>query len=192
MLFRSSWVNLGPTTPGTTSPTSGGAATSADGTMVPTTASQIVDTTGGVWTIASNLLVLRNGASVLGWQTTKILWKGSTIYVLGMDSNWWQWAGNSWVNVGPTTPGTTSAISGGGASVDGTMVPATASQIVDTTGGVWTIASNLLVLRNGGTVGGWQATKILWKSSTIYVLGMDSNWWQWTGWVWVNVGRTQP
>jgi hypothetical protein len=72
------------------------------------------------------------------------------------------------------------------------MVPTTASQIVDTTGGVWTIASNLLVLRNGATVGGWQATKILWKSSTIYVLGMDSNWWQWTGWVWVNVGRTQP
>jgi hypothetical protein len=77
-------------------------------------------------------------------------------------------------------------------SADGTMVPTTASQIVDTTGGVWTIASNLLVLRNGATVGGWQATKILWKSSTIYVLGMDSNWWQWTGWVWVNVGRTQP
>ena len=189
----STWVNVGPTTPGTTSPTSGGSATSADGTTVPTTAAQIVDSAGAVWTIASNLLVLRNGASVLGWQTTKILWKSSTIYVLGMDSNWWQWAGNSWVNVGPTTPGTTSATGGGGAtSADGTMVPTTASQIVDTTGGVWTIASNLLVLRNGGTVGGWQATKILWKSSTIYVLGMDSNWWQWTGSTWVNVGRTQP
>jgi hypothetical protein len=88
------------------------------------------------------------------------------------------------MNVGPTTPGITSA--------DGTMVPTTATQIVDSAGAVWTIASNLLVLRNGASVLGWQATKILWKSSTIYVLGMDSNWWQWTGSTWVNVGRTQP
>src|SRR6185436_5044148 len=145
------------------------------GTTVPTTAAQIVDSAGAVWTIASNLLVLRNGASVLGWQTTKILWKSSTIYVLGMDSNWWQWAGNSWVNVGPTTPGTTSsATSGGGAtSADGTTVPTTAAQIVDSAGAVWTIASNLLGWRSGASVLGWQTTKILWKSSTIYVLGMD-------------------
>jgi hypothetical protein len=189
----SAWANVGPNTPGTISATSGGGATSADGTTVPTTAALIVDSAGAVWTIASNLLVLRNGASVLGWQTTKILWKSSTIYVLGMDSNWWQWSGSTWVNVGPTTPGTTSPTSGGGAtSADGTTVPTTAAQIVDSAGAVWTIASNLLVLRNGASVLGWQTTKILWKSSTIYVLGMDSNWWQWTGSTWVNVGRTQP
>jgi hypothetical protein len=66
-----------------------GNATSPDGTLVPTTASQIVDSTGAVWTIPSNLLILRNGATALGWQGSKILWKNSTIYVLGMDSNWW-------------------------------------------------------------------------------------------------------
>lgn len=100
-------MNVGPTTPGgggTTSPTSGGGTTSADGTIVPTTATQIVDGSGAVWTIGINSVVLRNGAMVLGWQATKILWKSSTIYVLGMDGNWWQWAGSTWVNVGRTQP----------------------------------------------------------------------------------------
>jgi hypothetical protein len=163
---------------------------SPDGALVPATTSQIVDSTGAVWTIASNLLILRNGATVLGWQGTKILWKSSTIYVLGMDSNWWRWTGSNWQNVGPTMPGGSGT--SGTTSADGALVPTTASQIVDNTGAVWTIGSNLLILRNGATVLGWQGSKILWKSSAVYVLGMDSNWWRWSGSNWVNVGPTQP
>src|SRR5262245_4061244 len=53
-------------------------APSPDGTLVPTTASQIVDSSGSVWTIASDLLILRNGATVQGWQGSKILWKSTT------------------------------------------------------------------------------------------------------------------
>jgi hypothetical protein len=181
----SSWVNVGPMTPGGTT----GGSTSADGAMVPTTASQIVDNSGAVWTIGSSSLILRNGASVLWWSGSKILWKSRVIYVLGTDNNWWQWTGSSWVNVGPMTPGGTT---GGSTSPDGAMVPTTASQIVDSSGAVWTIGSNLLILRNGSSVLGWSGSRILWKSSTIYVLGMDSNWWRWTGSTWVNVGPTQP
>ena len=156
---------------------------SPDGTMVPT-ATQIVDAVGAVWTIGANGAILRNGVQAGGGWGSKILWKNATIYVLGIDSSWWQWTGSGWINVGTTVPG-------GGASPDGTTVP-TATQIVDNVGAVWTIGLNGAILRNGVQAGGGWGSKILWKSATIYVLGIDSSWWQWTGSGWINVGTTTP
>jgi len=83
----------------------GSTTASPDGTIVPNTAGQIVDNNLAVWTIGSGLIILRNGSAVLGWSGSKILWKNAAIYVLGTDSNWWQWTGNSWLNVGPAMPG---------------------------------------------------------------------------------------
>jgi hypothetical protein len=47
-------------------------------------------------------------------------------------------------------------------------------------------------VRNGVQTSGGLGSKILWKYSTIYVFGIDSNWWRWTGSVWAWVGPTQP
>ena len=165
--------------------TSGGGGTSADGTTVPP-ASQITDSSGAVWTIGANQTILRNGSQAAGGLGSKILWSSSTIYVFGTDSNWWQWMGSGWINVGPVQPG-----GGGTASPNGTVVPP-ASQIVDNLGNVWTIGNNQTILRNGTQASGGVGSKILWTSGTIYVLGTDSNWWQWTGSGWNNVGPTQP
>jgi len=156
------------------------ATVSPDGALIPVTASQIVDSTGAVWTIASNTAILRNGVqAAYGWGT-QVLWKNSTIYVQGGDFNWWQWTGSGWINVGAAKPG-------GGTSTgspDGTIVPTSASQIVDNTGAVWTIGSGGAILRNSVQAAGGWGTQILWKTSTIYVYGTDSGWWQWTGSGW--------
>ena len=182
----SGWINVGRTTPGGTSTGS----PSADGTIVPTTASQIVDNAGAVWTIGSGGTILRNGTAAAGGFGSQILWKSSTIYVLGTDANWWQWTGSGWINVGRTTPG--GGGSTGTASADGTTVPINATQIVDNTGAVWTIGSGGAILRNGSSAAGGLGSQILWKSSTIYVFGIDSNWWRWTGSGWTNVGPVKP
>ena len=184
------WTNVGTTQPGGSGGGGGGGTgtPSADGTMVPTTASQIVDDSGAVWTISSNI-ILRNGTSAAGGYGTKIYWKNSTIYVYGTDGNWWQWTGTGWTNVGTTQPGSSGGGGGGGTgspSPDGTMVPTTASQIVDNSGAVWTISSNM-ILRNGTSAAGGYGTKIYWKNGTIYVYGTDNNWWQWTGSGWIKV-----
>ena len=179
----SGWVNVGPVQPGG----GGGGGTSADGTTVPP-ASQIIDSSSAVWTIGANQSILRNGAQAAGGFGSKILWSSGTIYVLGTDSNWWQWTGSGWVNVGPVQPG---GGGGGGASPNGTLVPP-ATQIVDNLGAVWTIGANQTILRNGAQAAGGFGSKILWSSGTIYVLGTDSTWWQWTGSGWINVGPTQP
>ena len=183
----SGWLNVGPTTPGGGST---GGTTSPDGTMVPTSASQIVDANGAIWTIGSNAVILRNGVQAAGGYGSKIYWKNSTIYVLGTDGNWWQWTGGGWLNVGPTTPG--GAGTAPPTSASGTMVPTNASQIVDANGAIWTIGSNAVILRNGVQAAGGYGSKIYWKNSTIYVWGTDNNWWRWTGTGWVNIGSTQP
>jgi Matrixin/Bacterial Ig domain len=176
----SGWNNVGRTTPGGTSTGSA----SPDGTIVPTSAPQIIDTGGAVWTIGSGGSILRNGTQAAGGWGSQILWKSSTLYVLGTDANWWQWSGANWINVGQMT--------GGGSSADGTTVPTNAVQIIDNAGGVWTIGSGGVVLRNGTSAAGGLGSQIVWRSSTIYVLGTDANWWQWTGSGWINVGRTIP
>jgi parallel beta-helix repeat protein len=159
---------------------------SPDGTTVPLNASQIVDSAGAVWIIGAGGAILRNGSqAAYGWGS-QIAWKNSTIYVLGNDSKWWQWTGSSWTNVGWTIPGS----SGGAVSPDGTTVPLNASQIIDSAGAVWTIGAGGAILRNGSQAAyGW-GSQIAWKSSTIYVLGNDSKWWQWTASGWLNVGST--
>jgi len=161
---------------------------SPDGTTVPLNASQIIDSAGTVWTIGAGGAILRNGSQVAyGWGS-QIVFKNSMIYVLGNDSKWWQWTGG-WTNVGWTIPGGTTS---GTTSPDGTTVPLNASQIIDGAGAVWTIGSGGAILRNGSQAAyGW-GSQILWNNSTIYVLGYDSKWWQWTESGWVNLGSTVP
>jgi len=186
----SGWMKSTPPTSGGT--TGGGTTTgaSADGTTVPTTASQIVDNSGAIWTIGAGSAILRNGAPAGGGYGTKILWQSGAIYVYGTDANWWQWTGSGWTKSTPsggTTGGTST-----GSSADGTMVPTTAAQIIDSSGAAWTIGSSYAILRNGAPAGGGYGTKIYWKSSTIYCYGTDANWYRWTGSSWVNIGPSQP
>ena len=175
----SGWIIFGPTPPGSTFNVS------PDGTTVPP-ASQIVDTIGAIWTIGSGQTILRNGVQAAGGLGSQILWTNATIYVLGIDNNWWQWTGSSWIFFGSAQPGSTSNV-----SPDGTTVPP-ASQIVDNTGATWTIGSGQTILRNGSQAAGGLGSQILWKANTIYVFGVDSNWWRWTGSGWVNLGPTHP
>jgi len=177
----SGWSNVGGTQPNTGSGSASANATSPDGTLVPV-ASQIIDGQGAVWTIGSGAAILRNGVLAASGYGSKILWSGGTIYVLGTDSNWWKWLGGGWTNVGGAQPGTT------GASPDGTTVP-TAAQIIDSQGAAWTIGVASTILRDGAWAAGGMGSRILWSGGTIYVFGVDSNWWRWSGGGWTNVGQ---
>ena len=81
--------------------------------------------------------------------------------------------------------------SGPGVSPDGTKVPGAAS-VVDSSLNVWTIGSGLVILRNGSQANGGYGSQILWYQGVIYVFGLDSNWWRWTGSTWNNLGPSSP
>jgi len=153
-------------------------------TEVPTHSSQIIDNSGAVWAIGSDVVILRNGAPAASGLGSKILWMNGVIYVLGLDDNWWQWTGLGWGSVGSSRPT--------GASPDGTTVFPNGGQIVDDNGAVWTIGASLTIQRNGTSAAGGVGSEILWTREAIYAFGVDRNWWLWTGNGWVNTGPTQP
>lgn len=64
---------------------------SPDGTK----AASIVDSEGKEWTLGPNKETLRDGVQMGGGQGKVYKYQDKVVYTLGMDSNWWKWAG-SW------------------------------------------------------------------------------------------------
>ncbi len=167
---------------------------SPDGAMAPPL-SELIDTTGAVWSLASNGNVLRNGTWMGGGVGSKLLLQSAVIYTFGTDGNWWQWQQTSggWVKYGPTQPGGSAPPTtppSGGTSPDGSMAPPLA-QLVDASGGTWAL-SGVRILRNGVSAAGGEGSKLLWLNGAIYTFGTDGNWWKWQGSSWTKYGPTQP
>ncbi|HEX7333420.1 MAG TPA: hypothetical protein VF290_18090 [Pyrinomonadaceae bacterium] len=74
---------------------------SADGT----TGTKIVDSDRAVWTLGTEKQTLRNGVQVGGGQGSIYKYLTKSVYVKGNDSNWYQWAGTSWLKFGAQEPG---------------------------------------------------------------------------------------
>ena len=175
----------GPAPTPTPTPTSG---ESANNTRVPP-AIQIVDSTGAVWTRTATGTILRNGGGTSG-TGSQILYCNRIVYVLGSDSQWYEWK-NGWSGIGfvdpcgggsaPPPPSTTE-------SANNTRLPP-ATSIVDSNLSVWTIL-NGAILRNGGGTGG-TGSQLLYCSRTVYAFGTDSQWYRWTG-GWVASGFVDP
>ena len=159
---------------------------SPDGTRIPT-ATLIVDNSLATWTLASDRRVLKDGIQAANGYGDVIYWLGGTIYVDGLDRNWYRWAGSSWAYYGTSAP--TSALT---VSPDRATVPTTTNAIVDSSMATWTLASDARVLRNGVHAANGYGTIIYWYASTIYVFGTDSNWWTWNGSGWTVYGPTKP
>ena len=176
----------------TPTPTPGGE--SPNNTRVPPDI-QIVDSVGAVWTRATNGAIFRNGSSAAGGAGSVILYCNHVVYVLGTDNQWWRW-NNGWSAFGfvdpcgggptPTPTPTPTPIP---ESPNNTRVPP-ASQIVDSTGAVWTRLGNGTIRRNGVSTGG-AGSVILYCNRIVYVLGTDNQWWRWNN-GWTPAGFVDP
>ena len=160
----------GPPTP-TPTPTPTSGTESPNNTRIPP-GTQIVDSSGAVWTRSSNGAILRNGAGTSG-AGSQILYCNRIVYVLGTDSQWYRWGGG-WTAVGTTDPcgGPTPTPTPGTESPNNTRCPP-GTQIVDSNGAVWTRSANGAILRNGANTSG-AGSQILYCNHNVYVLGTDS------------------
>lgn len=77
-------------------------APSSDGTKGET----ITDNQGGVWTLGPRQETFRNSVHMSAGYGSVYKWLNSSVYVRGMDSNWYQWGSTGWASVGPAEPGT--------------------------------------------------------------------------------------
>lgn len=73
-------------------------------------------------------------------------------------------------------------------SPDGTK----GATITDAQGNVWTFGVQKQTLRNGVHVGGGFGTIYKWLGGVVYVLGMDSFWYKWSGTKWSRASKQEP
>ena len=115
-----------------------------------------------------------------------LLYYLTNLYTFASDSNWWQWNGTSWTNVGPNDPSVQSV------SPDGAEDPP-AAEIIDTSGNTWTIGAGNAVLRNGTQAEAGTGTILLFSNANkIYTYASDNAWWNWTGSSWTRIGPVKP
>jgi endoglucanase len=167
-------------------PAPAGAASSANGTTIPP-ATQIVDSGGNVWTLASGVVVENGATPGYSANVTLLLYDNGVIYQENSANNWWSWTGSTWAAVSGDPRGTGSAPSvGASPSASGTKIPP-ATQIVDGNGAVWTLASGVVMAN--GEMAGYSAgvTLLLYSNGVIYQENSASAWWAWTGSTWAAV-----
>ena len=140
------------TTFSVTSASASGTTASASGTTIPS-ATQIVDSNGGVWTVDSNLLCYLNGTQAGNCNSVQtLLWYQGNMYVGSTVGTWWEWNGSGWYQVAgnpdPSSPPPPPPVNGACGSANGAVTnvapssnlcnAGTASAISGGTSGPWT------------------------------------------------------
>ena len=101
-----------------------GASVSASGTMIPS-ATQIVDSTHTVWTLASGVIYQDGKAAAYSANVALLLYFGGTLYQQNKSCLWWSWSGSAWVASSNPAPTLTPACSSAPASVTPPSSPTT-------------------------------------------------------------------
>ena len=107
-----------------TAPSAGGASVSASGTMIPS-ATQIVDSTHTVWTLASGVIYQDGKAAAYSANVALLLYFGGTLYQQNKSCLWWSWSGSAWVASSNPAPTLTPACSASTASSPGSTTTPT-------------------------------------------------------------------
>ena len=109
-----------------TAPSAGGASVSASGTMIPS-ATQILDSTHTVWTLASGVIYQDGKAAAYSANVALLLYFGGTLYQQNKSCLWWSWSGSAWVASSNPAPRLTPACSSAPAGVTPPSTPPTSS-----------------------------------------------------------------
>ena len=97
---------------------------SASGTMIPS-ATQIVDSTHTVWTLASGVIYQDGKAAAYSANVALLLYFGGTLYQQNKSCLWWSWSGSAWVASSNPAPTLTPACSASTASSPGSTTTPT-------------------------------------------------------------------
>jgi hypothetical protein len=160
--------------PATAVPTATAGTTSLNGTTIPW-ATQIIDSTGNVWTVSGGV-AYENGAMAGYTQNVKLLlYVNNTISHENTAGGWWSWIKGAWaLSSDPRTA----------VSANGTSIPA-ATEIIDSSGNVWVVSGGV-IYKNGWPAGYSNAvSQLVYDNKTLYQDNSAGAWWSWNGSAWV-------
>jgi hypothetical protein len=149
--------------------------TSIDGTTIPS-ATQIIDSTGNVWTVSGGV-ASENGALAGYTKNVKLLlYVNNTISQENTAGGWWSWTKGTWA--ASSDPRTV-------VSANGTSIPATA-QIIDSSGNVWAVSGG--VIYENGVMAGYSkaVADLVYDNKTVYQENTAGGWWSWNGSTWAS------
>jgi hypothetical protein len=67
-------------------------------------------------------------------------------------------------------------------SKEGTTITPGAGTLVDSNGDVWALTAATFIQKDGlNAYNNWQSNKAVYHDHAVYILGLDANWYQWTG-----------
>jgi len=150
-------------------------AASPNGTAIPT-ATQIIDGSGNVWTVAGGVAYENGAAAGNSSNVTLLLYDNDTLYQENSDGTWYTWNDGAWYPVSGdprTTP-----------SPNGTTVPA-ATQITDGNDNVWAIAGGVVYENGAFADKSSEVVLLLYDNNALYHQNKDGNWYSWNGSAWI-------
>ena len=155
------------------------ATASASGTTVPFgSVSTITDSTGAIWSISSTATVLRNGvAAGTTSDVTLLLYYNGVLYQENYADNFYSWVNSAWVQT--TNPRTVVS------SPSGTVVPTSASSLLDEYGNTWTLVSGVPA-QNGypDPTGLTSVSSLLFYNNVVYSVTTTGAWASWQSNAW--------
>jgi hypothetical protein len=165
---------------------SGDPQSSASGTMIPP-ATEIVDGSGNVWTMPSltspGNIIYENGSPTTGdGSHVLVLYYGGSMYAENTGGLWYRWTGSGWTYIASGVPQP---------STSGTTIPS-ATQIVDSSGNIWTMPrltspGNIIYLNGTPTTGDGDHVLVLYEQGTVYAENDGNVWYKWTGSGWLPI-----
>jgi hypothetical protein len=64
--------------------------------------------------------------------------------------------------------------------------------ITDALGNIWTLGVGGQILQNGVRIGNRRGQIYKYLSGIVYALGINGNWYEWSGSHWIRLGKTEP
>lgn len=157
---------------------------SSNGARIGVGGGVLVDSGQHVWALSGNVGYLDGYVAGGNYNTVALLYYEKVIYCENTSSEWYSWTGSAWKSVAgdPTSSGAKTP------SANGASIAAGSSDLIDSSGNVWTLPTTEIAYRNGARAGSnYNTVQLLYYGNVIYCENTSGEWYSWNGSAWVSV-----
>lgn len=207
LLLALALAACGDSPPGTRAGSADAAATARPASLIEVTmppATQIVDATGGKWTLVDGIALLNGERAGGNANTVAVSYARKTIYSKNHDGLWFVWTGAEWAgskepeqaaaeqkaadDIKAAAEQQKAAAAAAAASLAASGLPAipvTTQRIKDAEGKTWTLENGVALLNGQPAGGNANTVAVVYANKVIYSENAAGLWFEWQGGAWV-------